>query len=100
MDLGLRGRKAFVAAATKGTSGGTTKGIRLSIGEHLAVQGASVAICAGDAGQLAAAVARQNTAVFNASGYPGDWTRVELIARPADGDRQHSRLWRRIWISG
>jgi NAD(P)-dependent dehydrogenase (short-subunit alcohol dehydrogenase family) len=49
LDLGLRGRKAFVT--------GATKGIGLSIAEHLAQEGAAVAICARHADRVAATVA-------------------------------------------
>jgi NAD(P)-dependent dehydrogenase (short-subunit alcohol dehydrogenase family) len=50
MDLGLKGRKAFVT--------GATKGIGLSIAETLAQEGAAVAICARNAEEVAATVAR------------------------------------------
>jgi len=50
MDLGLRGRRALVT--------GATKGIGLSIAEHLAQEGAGVAICARRAQDVAATVSR------------------------------------------
>jgi 3-oxoacyl-[acyl-carrier protein] reductase len=50
MDLGLHGRKALVT--------GATKGIGLSIAEHFAREGAAVAICARQAEEVAATVAR------------------------------------------
>lgn len=50
MDLGLKGRKALVT--------GATKGIGLSIAEHLAREGANVAVCARNAAEVATTVAR------------------------------------------
>src|ERR1700744_4283662 len=50
MDLGLHGRKALVT--------GATKGIGLSIAEHFAREGTAVAICARQADDVAATVAR------------------------------------------
>lgn len=50
MDLGLKGRKALVT--------GATKGIGLSIAEHLAQEGSAVAICARNADEVTATVAR------------------------------------------
>ena len=50
MDLGLRGRKAFVT--------GATKGIGLSIAEHFVQEGAAVAICARDADAIVATTSR------------------------------------------
>lgn len=47
MDLGLRGRVAFVAASSRGMG--------LAIAHHFAAEGADVAMCARDAGALAAA---------------------------------------------
>jgi NAD(P)-dependent dehydrogenase (short-subunit alcohol dehydrogenase family) len=70
MDLGLRSRKAFVT--------GATKGIGLSIAEHLAEEGASVAICARDAEQVAATVAR-----LKAKGLPATGRAVDVSDGPA-----------------
>jgi len=50
MDLGLKGRRALVT--------GGTKGIGLSIAEHLAQEGAAVSLCARNEGEVAATVAR------------------------------------------
>jgi NAD(P)-dependent dehydrogenase (short-subunit alcohol dehydrogenase family) len=60
MDLGLHGRKALVT--------GATKGIGLSIAEHFAREGAAVAICARQAEEVAATVARLRTMGVAATG--------------------------------
>ncbi|HEX3993221.1 MAG TPA: SDR family NAD(P)-dependent oxidoreductase [Acetobacteraceae bacterium] len=60
MDLGLHGRKALVT--------GATKGIGLSIAEHFAREGAAVAICARQAEEVAATVARLRTMGIAATG--------------------------------
>jgi 3-oxoacyl-[acyl-carrier protein] reductase len=60
MDLGLKGRKALVT--------GATKGIGLSIAEHLAQEGAAVAICARNADDVAATVARLRSMGVAATG--------------------------------
>jgi NAD(P)-dependent dehydrogenase (short-subunit alcohol dehydrogenase family) len=60
MDLGLHGRKALVT--------GATKGIGLSIAEHFAREGAAVAICARQAEEVAATVARLRAMGVTATG--------------------------------
>ena len=53
MDLGLAGKKAFIT--------GSTKGLGRGIAEALLAEGASVAICARNADEVAAAVAELST---------------------------------------
>ncbi|HEY6193787.1 MAG TPA: SDR family oxidoreductase [Candidatus Eisenbacteria bacterium] len=65
MDLGLKGRVALVAAASKG--------LGRAVAHELAAEGARLAICARDAGALEAA-AREIAAT----------TGAEVLARPAD----------------
>jgi len=60
MDLGLKGRKALVT--------GATKGIGLSIAEHLAKEGSAVAICARNADEVAATIARLRSMGVAATG--------------------------------
>ncbi len=60
MDLGLKGRKALVT--------GATKGIGRAIADTLAAEGASVAICARNPGEVEAAVAALRATGVTATG--------------------------------
>ncbi len=60
MDLGLRGRRALVT--------GGTKGIGRSIADTLADEGAAVAVCARDAGEIESTVAALRARGGKASG--------------------------------
>ena len=73
MDLGLAGRKALVT--------GGTKGIGRSIAEHLAAEGADVAICARNAAEVAETVAALSGKGVRASGRALDVADGPALAR-------------------
>jgi 3-oxoacyl-[acyl-carrier protein] reductase len=70
MDLGLRGRRALVT--------GATKGIGLSIAEHLAQEGAAVGICARRPDAVAATVTR-----LRGMGVPATGRALDVSDAPA-----------------
>jgi NAD(P)-dependent dehydrogenase (short-subunit alcohol dehydrogenase family) len=71
MDLGLAGRKALVT--------GGTKGIGRSIAEHLAQEGAQVAICARSAAEVADTVAALKQRGVSATGRAVDVTDSDAL---------------------
>ena len=72
MELGLSGRRAVVT--------GGSKGIGLAIARELAAEGAAVAICSRDAGELAAAA--DDVATVSAQGARGVHHAVADVADP------------------
>ena len=72
MDLGLRGRRAVVT--------GATKGIGRAVAEHLAAEGADVAVCARNADEVAATVADLRKTGVRASGRAVDVSRHADLA--------------------
>ncbi|PKP83128.1 MAG: 3-ketoacyl-ACP reductase [Alphaproteobacteria bacterium HGW-Alphaproteobacteria-18] len=66
MDLGLKGKNAIIL--------GGTRGIGRAIADTLAKEGANVAVCARNAGQVATAVAELKALGVNATGAPVDVT--------------------------
>jgi len=66
MDLGLKGKNAIIL--------GGTRGIERTIADTLAKEGANVAVCARNAGQVATAVAELKALGVNATGAPVDVT--------------------------
>ena len=71
MDLGLKGLKAIVS--------GGTKGIGLAIARTLAAEGADVALCARDAGQVAATAAELEKHGVRAFGQVADVSDAEAL---------------------
>ena len=80
MDLGLRGRVAIVAAASKG--------LGRAVAEELAREGAEIAICARTAADLEVAAAQ----IQAAAGREVFWQAVDVGKA-----EEVSRLWRRRW---
>ena len=72
MDLGLSGRKALIT--------GATKGIGRAIAECLAAEGAHVAICARDAGEVEAAVSSLSQTGVTAFGQACDVSDASALA--------------------
>jgi len=73
MDLGLKGLRAVVT--------GGTRGIGRAIAETLAAEGADVAICARNAGEVAAAVAALKSRGVRASGRALDVSDASALQR-------------------